>query len=89
MNFRVCMAPYAYGCFDVLKELGYELDKETETFPIKEMTKGDMFGLIERALEMGVGVMIQHPYPRGKNDTPSPWDYLIYVDTTKGRFRQR
>jgi hypothetical protein len=92
VTMKVCMGTYAGGelAVNVVTELGFAFDKETQTYPIKEMTKVEMLTLAERVLDMGAGVMIQHPYPRKKKDkNPSPWDYLIYVDSPKGRFRQR
>lgn len=90
-TMRVCMGSYAGERLDVLEELGFALDKTTEAYPIKEMTNGDMLGLVGRALEMGAGVMIQPPRPRKKGDRiPStPWDYIIWVDSAEGRFRMR
>lgn len=83
---KVCIAPWAAG-HAVLKKLG--VVPSEGKFPIKEMTMAEVFEFAGKILEEGYGVMIRPPAPSSDQAKEDSLDYILFVDSARGRFMQR
>ena len=83
IKHRVCIGSWAGAKQDVLEQIGVELGKDGN-YPVKEMTMDEIFALARKIIDIGdIGVQLT-PYIYGDH-----LDYILWVDSAKGRFRQR
>jgi len=82
---RVVVADWAGACSGTLERLGYRRD-ETNQWPIHDMSFESMTALAVELLAKGVGVMIRPPSVKAQG---AAWDYILYVDSARGRFSHR
>lgn len=73
---KILIFDWASEAKPILEKLGREHKEEVEIFPV------EIFPLIDQFLENGLSVMIEKPAYGGH-------DYVIFVDLSGKRFRQR
>lgn len=73
---KVLIFDWAWACKEELAELGY---KHNDVLDISQ--KSTLYSIVDALLELQIMVMID----KGKND----YDYTLYVDCKRYRFRQR
>jgi hypothetical protein len=91
-TLRVMVGDWAFENMRLLKDFGFELDKSKDErgyWPVREMTREQLFALASKFMVEGLGVMIRPPSQKRKKDDDVSWDYLLYVDTARGRFMTR
>lgn len=81
-TYRVCVGAWAGGMADTLKKFGVELNAE-QKYPTRQMTMDEVFTLMRQFVDADIGVQLT-PYIYGDS-----LDYVLWVDTPKGRFRHR
>jgi len=79
---RICVGAWAGGMADTLKKFGVELGPD-DRYPTQTLTMDEIYILMRKFTDEGVGVQLM-PYIYSEK-----LDYVLWIDTAKGRFRQR
>lgn len=85
-TLRVVVGDWAHENTAILQKHGFDKSKDSRgRWSMYEMTREQLFELAGKFMDEGLGVMIRPPSTK----TQVNWDYILYVDSPRGRFSQR